>query len=605
MISTASPSSGKSYDRSGTAVLPLWRRFGHHLQAYLRPIAVLVGLAVLAPVLSATALWTGKSLIDGVLVAGETAALPFWAGVYLAVAAARAGAGYVTSLLEARVSEGISRDIRVRIYDHLVGLSPGSLGGMGLGDQLSRLSGDVDRTEALVYSTPFGVASDLVTVLVLGTFLFAMSWELTLVAVVVVPVFALVARAFSPVVRRTSRISRKRSARWHDLVEERLSALPIIHAFDTRAREVAAFGGVCDKAFRAEMTATRVAARYQLIIALTTALAGLAVIVAGAWLIQRGSMTVGALIAFIGAVGTVYSPIRGLAGAAARFQRNAAGAERLVALLDTPSRVIDDPAGSDPADVRGEVQFDGVSFSYPDGTRALRHVDLGIRAGETVALVGASGSGKTSLINLLLRLQEPDAGSIRIDGWDLKEMRLSALRRHVAVAFQDPHLLKGSIAENLLYGSSGTTWAEAESIAEEAQVARFVSASRGGYAAQVGPHGRHLSGGQRQRIALARALLRKAPILVLDEATSAVDSETEELIHAALTKRRGRQTTILVGHRLSSLALADRIVVLEGGRVVETGSAETLSRSSSRFRELFAAQLSSEETACPRVLASA
>ena len=299
-------------------------------------------------------------------------------------------------------------------------------------------------------------------------------------------------------------------------------------------------------------------------------------------------MSLGDLAAFLGAISRLYEPVRSLAKATGRLQRGTVGARRVADVLNVSSIVKEAPGAPPLVVSRGGIEFREVSFGYGRSNDALHGLSLSIAPGETVAIVGPSGSGKSTLIQLLLRLHDPDAGTILIDGVDIRDVSLASLRQAVAVVFQEPYLSRGSIANNIRYGAANPLrMAEAGRIAH---VEPFVRRSAEGWATQVGPQGGWLSGGQRQRVAFARALMRDAPILVLDEATASVDSETEELIHtavAALTRR----TVLLIGHRLSSLRRADRIVVVEGGQIVESGTPDALLRAGSRYHELFAAQL--------------
>ncbi|MCC6984087.1 MAG: ABC transporter ATP-binding protein, partial [Bauldia sp.] len=269
----------------------------------------------------------------------------------------------------------------------------------------------------------------------------------------------------------------------------------------------------------------------------------------------------------------------------------AAGAQRVSDLLDRPSLVRERPAARPLAPVRGAVEFRNVSFRYADGETVLRDVSLRIEPGQVVAIAGASGSGKSTLVKLLLRLYDPSTGAILVDGTDLRDLTLDSLRRAVSAVFQEPYIVQGTVGENLRYGSAGASEASVLAAAEAARVHPFVAALGAGYRAPVGPRGGRLSGGQRQRLALARAMLRNAPILVLDEATASVDSETEELILRAIEDLAGQRTLIIVGHRLSTLRRADSVLVLDHGRLVESGPPAALLRAGSRYHDLFAPQL--------------
>ena len=271
------------------------------------------------------------------------------------------------------------------------------------------------------------------------------------------------------------------------------------------------------------------------------------------------------------------------------------GHNAFLELLDTPSLVVERPTAKPLTNVRGALRFSNVHFAYPGGPEVLHGVSFQVDPGETVALVGPNGCGKSTLIHLALRLYDPSKGSVLIDGMDLRDVTLESLRRAITVVFQDPNIFRGTIAENIRYGRPEASDEAFKAMAQAAHVHNFANALSSGYATPVGPRGSWLSGGQRQRLALARAFLRDAPILLLDEATASVDSEAEQLIQEALERFAGERTMLFVSHRLSSVRRADRIVVLDDGKIIEMGSPEVLQRTKSRFRDLFAAQLLTEK----------
>ena len=571
----------------------LWRRFA----AYLRPcrsrVAVCVALVLAAPVLGAATLWLLKLVVDEVLVAGRIELLYPYAGAFAALVGMTALLDYAQARTEAGVVERIVLAARRDLYAHLLRLSPGSLRDRGAGDQIAHLDGDVNRLESLVFSAVLSVVDDLASVAFYLVFLLFLSWKLTLMALLVVPLLVLAAMRYAPRVRRAHRIARQRASAWMSRAETTLNALPLVQAFGAEAFETERLAAAADSARRAELRAVAIQATLGLVIDVAAASGTVLLVVVGALELHAGALSLGTLAAFIGSVGYLYGPIRGLGRTAARFQRAAAGAQRVADLLDTPSRVRERPTATPLLRPRGLVEFRAVSFAYPRGPMVLHGIDLRVEPGEVVALTGASGGGKSSLVQLLLRLHDPVAGSVAIDGHDLRDVTLASLRRAVAAVFQDAQLLPGPLAANIAYGCPDTDPARIAAAAAAAQAHGFA----GGPARRLGSRGEGLSGGQRQRVALARALLRDAPILVLDEATASIDGETEALVQDTIDRLAGRRTILVVAHRLASIRRADRIVVLEHGRIVECGPPERLLQGAGRCRQLFASQLAVEAPA--------
>lgn len=572
-------------------VASLIRRFA----PYLRPVRWLLLCSLLVicvqPLVGVSFLAVVKTLLDEVFVGRRFDLLPAVLGAYLGLTAGKMALDHLSTRVDAAAVERITLAVRTDLYAKLLSLSPGSLGRHGVGDVLSHLSSDVERPEQLIYSGPLGVVSNFATALFFGVFLFLLSPKLTLCALLTAPCLALISIRMGRRLRRLSRLGRRRRQAWVALAEERLGASVVIQAYGAERAEAARFGARARKALNLDLRSVALQARLSSVVEMVGGLGAVLVLGVGAMEIAGGALTIGALVAFIGSVGSLQGPIRSLAKTWTRFQRAAAAAERVAELMDTASLVQDAPAARPLRTVHGRLEFRGVHFSYGDGPEVLAGVDIVAEPGETLAIVGASGAGKSTLARLALRLHDPSAGAVLIDGVDLRDATLESVRRAVTLVFQEPYILRGSVAENIRYGAPE---ASATAVAEAAAVAHahaFVRASAAGFGAAVGPRGGRLSGGQRQRLALARAFLRKAPVLILDEATASVDSETEELIQDAVEAFGGKRTLVIVAHRLSSVSRADRVIVLENGRVVEAGTPAALLGSSSRCRELFAAQL--------------
>ena len=494
------------------SVSSLTRRFLPYV-AGVRLQALYTGLiAIFIPLAAALLLWLAKLIVDEVFIGGKFEQLGWFAAAYLALTSAKIGFSYALDRLEAGVVARIVQNIRVDLYRRMITVSPGSLGGRNAGDLLTHITGDADRVEYLIYTGLLAIFSDGVTALFFIGFLLLLSWKLTLCALLVAPFLFGISARFAPRLRRASLIARRQESNWMSIVEERLGALPLIHAFSSHDREADYFRKRNDRSRRAELHAVRLKAAMSYWIEMLAAIVTLAVLAVGAMEIRHGNITVGTLVAFFGSVGSLYGPIRSLANVAGRLQRSAAAGHRVAAILDTPSLVSDAPHARRLNHPRGQLEFTGVSFAYPGGEDVLKDVNLTVAPGETVAVVGASGGGKSTLVRLALRLYDPSEGAVLLDGVDLRDLKLSSLASAIAPVFQDPYILRGSIADNLRYGRPETPDAQMKEVARACHVEEFATSARGRYGAQVGPHGSLLSGGQRQRIALARALLREAPI---------------------------------------------------------------------------------------------
>jgi ATP-binding cassette subfamily B protein len=573
----------------------LVRRFLPYLYTVRWQATFVAGLMLVSPLVAVLLLWLMKRLIDQVFVARNISLLPTITVIYVILVAAKLLIDYVQTRVEAAITEQINQEIRVDLYRHLISVSPGSLKKFSVGDLLSHLATDVERVEVLIYSIPVQAAFNIITGVYFIFFLLILSWKLTLCAILAAPILALLSWRFSPMIRRIARISRRKTTAWFARAEERLGAAAVVQAFGAQGIETQAFERLCGAARRATLRSVAVQAWLTLLIETVAAIGGLVILVVGAREMYTGSLTVGALIAFIGSVGSLYSPISSLAKTPGRLQRAAAGAQRVVELLDAPSLVVERRDAKPLKHVQGFLKFSEVRFAYLNGPEVLHGISLRIDPGETVAIVGPNGSGKSTLVQLALRLYDPSSGMISIDGMDLRDVTLDSLRRKIAVVFQEPSVFRGTINDNIRYGLPEASDEVFRAMAQAAHIHTFANASPLGYSTPIGPRGSWVSGGQRQRLALARAFVREAPILLLDEATASIDSEAEQLIQDAVERFHGQRTILLVSHRLSTVRRADRVIVIDQGRIVETGNPALLQKNGTRFHGLFDAQILAEK----------
>jgi ABC-type multidrug transport system fused ATPase/permease subunit len=572
----------------------LWRIFSRltpFAKAYRSLILISALVALAAPGASAVMLWWTKHVVDSVLIGQRMDLLVTFLAFYVLIASGKFILDYAFSRLEAHVAESIVRDIRASLFRHVVSASPGTFRKRSTGDILTHMAGDVERSQALLFSSPLKLFADVICALVFLGVLLALSWKLTLAALCIVPPLAWLAMQSSPRIRKAAQITRRRTSQWTALAEERLGALPAVHVFSAQQRVADELDRAASSFRTAELRAMRIQAWYSLTVEAVICAGGLLVLGIGAREISDGALTVGGLIAFLGGVGALYGPVKSIGRSVSSFQRSAAGAERVLTLLDTQSDVTDKAATRRLPFPDGSIEFRDVSFDYGDGCPVLKNISFKIEPGEVVSIVGPSGSGKSTIVRLMLRLLDPTEGAIFIDGIDVRDLPFDDLRHAVTAVFQDPNILRGTVADNLLFAAPDAGMTQLHSALVRACAASFVALMPHGLRSQVGPRGQQLSGGQQQRLALARALLREAAILVLDEATAAVDGETETLIQDAIESQMGRRTLLVIGHRLTSLRGTNRVIVLDEGRIVEDGSPADLLHAQGRYGELFASQI--------------
>jgi ABC-type multidrug transport system fused ATPase/permease subunit len=457
------------------------------------------------------------------------------------------------------------------------GLSLGFFERRRIGDLLARLTGDVSAIEGLVLSGVADALSYALNILFFGAALFYLQWDLALVSLVVAPFFWLVSRRFSRLIRRASREKRRRSGSISAVAEESLGNVQVVQAYNRQDSEVDRFHRENLGAMNATLASTRLRALFTPVVDLIQLLGALVVIGYGTYKLSRGDLSLGGLLAFMAFTSRLYGPIRGLTKLVNTFYSASAGAERLLEVLDEQPEVRDRPGARTLGRARGDVALDAATYRYPGADAdAVQDVSFAVAPGETVALVGSSGAGKSTIAKLLLRFHEPDRGTVGIDGVDVRDVTLQSLRDNVAVLLQETLVFEGTVAENIAYGRPGATPEEVERAARAADAHDFVVGLPDGYETRIGERGRRLSGGQRQRIAIARAMIRDAPVLILDEPTTGLDAESSLRVLEPLRRLMAGRSTIVISHNLLTVRDATAILVLDGGRVVERGTHEQL-----------------------------
>jgi ATP-binding cassette subfamily B protein len=529
---------------------------------------------------------TGR-VIDEVLEAGDRDLLGPLVGAVVAVALVRSVLAVVRRWVSGQVSLAVEFDLRGRLFAHLQRMSLSYFDRMPVGQLMSRATSDLQTVRFFLGYGLIFIFMQAFTLLIVTGLMLWLNWSLALLALLVGPALLVVAWRYS---RRSNPILvdvQQRVGEVAEMAEESAVGIRVIKAFGREADRTERFGRTASRAFDRSMDAARLSSFYQPLMGFLPTL-GLAVVLAyGGVLAIDGRMTLGEFVTFYLYLTMLMAPFRSLGMLVGQAQRAVAGGTRLFEVLDAIPEVREaDRARPLPAG-GGAVRLEGVSFSYePGGRPILDGIDLDVPAGRAIALIGPTGSGKTTLTQLIPRFYDATAGRVLVDGVDVRDVRLDDLRRAVGVVPQDPFLFSTTVRENIAYGRPEATEEEVRAAARMAQAEVFIDALPDGFDTVVGERGFTLSGGQRQRVAIARALVTDPRVLILDEATASVDASTEREIQAALRAVMRGRTTIVIAHRLSTLSLADELVVLEEGRIVARGSHEELHDTSDLYREI-------------------
>ena len=502
----------------------------------------------------------------------------------------------------ARGGRSLGYAMRVMLYSHLQRLSLAFHNRQRTGDVVRRVTSDVEQVEAFIIASLSDIAGSVLLLIGTLAFLLFHSWEVMVLAVLVVPVLSLVANYFYRRITATARLQRAREADLASAAHEMLTAVPVVKTFGRSDYEEQRFAEDSRKAMAAALDSAGLEARFSWIFHVFEALSISAVVWLGMWLVDRGALSVGTLVLFVILIQNMFKPTRKLIKQWAAIGKVRASVERVAEVLARSPSVHDMPGAVEAPAFRGEVEFRHVSFTYqPDpedaasatpadlqARPALDDVSFRVRPGEVVALVGPSGAGKSTIAQLVPRLYDPQAGEVRIDGHDIRDFTLDSLRRQISLELQETILFRGSVAHNIGYGRDGATREEIVAAAVRANAHEFIARMPDGYDTELSERATNLSGGQRQRIAIARALVRDAPILILDEPTTGLDAESAHLVLQGLHELMKGRTTIIITHVPHLIQRADRIVVIREGRVEQTGSHAELLRAGGLYASLHA-----------------
>lgn len=562
------------------------RRLSPFLLAHRRDVYLAFGMAVAGQAVSAGTPVISKIVIDDVITQHDRPLAP-WLVLLVAAGVFSFVASYVRRFVGGRIALDVQFDLRNAVFERLQRLDFGSHDHLQTGQLVSRASSDVALMQGVLQLLPLMLGNLVMLVLSLAVMVW-LSPPLTLVALVAIPALLVVALRLRTTVFPASWDAQQRAGEVAGVVDEAVTGVRVVKGFGQEDRELGHLASTARDLFRSRVRLIRLQARYTPALASIPVLAQVGVLGFGGWLALEGRISLGTFLAFSSYLVQLVAPVRMFATLVAVAQQARAGGERLLDVLDTNPLVAEAPDAVELPAVRGEVRFDDVRFGYTSAEPVLDGFTLHVAAGETVALVGGSGSGKSTVALLLPRFYDVGAGSVTIDGIDVRSTTFDSLRGQVGVVFEESFLFSDSVRDNIAYGRPDATDEEVRAAARIAEADGFIEALPDGYATVVGERGLTLSGGQRQRIALARAVITDPRILILDDATSSIDSTTEEEIHATLRQAMAGRTTLLVAHRRSTLRLADRIVLVDGGRVADEGSHEELLARSPLYRNLLA-----------------
>jgi len=534
--------------------------------------------------------YLGKRIVDEGIGAGDLAALSRIVLTYASMLLVQAVGVFTFIYLAGVLGERVQYDLRRKMFDHLQDLSFSYYDRTPVGWLMARVTSDSERIAQLVTWGLLDSTWGLLNIATAMAFMAIINWRLALIVFATLPILLVVAVQFKKAILVEFRNVRKLNSQITGSFNENITGVRVVKALCREEKNLAEFGQLTGDMYRSSFRAAWLSALFLPAVQMISAVALGSIVWYGGLQAHVGGMTIGGIQAFIGYITLMLWPIQDLARVYAEMQHAVASAERVFSLIDSVPEVVNRPGAADPGTIRGEVEFDHVDFYYQAGKPVLTDFSLKVRRGETIALVGPTGGGKSTIVNLLCRFYEPKGGCIRIGGQDYTSLSLHSLQSRLGIVLQTPHLFSGTVRENIRYGRLEASNEEVESAARLAGAEEFILRLEKRYEAEVGEGGTLLSVGQKQLISLARAVLAQPEIFIMDEATSSVDTLTEAMIQKGMEGLMKDRTSFIIAHRLSTIKRADRILVIEDGHIVEMGSHAELLRTRGRYHDLYTRQ---------------
>ena len=578
----------------GTTKQLISRLARYHLRPQTGRFAVAIICMLIVAAASAAMLYLLKPVLDDILISQDRTLLYIIPGAIFGLALVTGLAGYVEAVYMEIIGHRLVSDLQFSMYARLIHADLALFHGTATGVLISRFTNDANALRASIARSITGLVKSTLMLSGYVLVMFLMNWLLALIAFVVFPL------AIYPIVRIGKRMRKVFTStqielgEFTTLLDETFQGARHVKAYTMEERETERAAALIEKLFSLYRKVARTQAISRPLMETLGGIALAAVILVGGLWVMEAVLTPGELVTFIAALLAAYRPMKDIANLNVTLQQGLAAAQRVFNVMDTEPEIVDRPGAKILEAVEGDIRFDHVSFSYGDNIAALNNIDLSISAGQTVALVGPSGAGKSTILNLIPRFYDCGQGQVTIDGIDVRDATLASLRGAIALVSQEITLFDDTVRANIAYGRQGASEDDIIAAARGADAHEFISALKDGYDTHVGGRGLKLSGGQRQRIAIARAMLKNAPILLLDEATSALDSETERQVQTALSKLTQGRTTVVIAHRLSTVIGADRIYVMDSGRILETGTHAELLAKGGAYTRLHAVQFAEQ-----------